>query len=35
VDTPIIDKAGLNDAILPKLTMMVPERVAAAGIRAM
>jgi uncharacterized protein len=35
VDTPFVDQAGLNDAILTKLTAMDPEPVAAAGIRAM
>ena len=34
VDTPFVDKAGLNDTVLMKLTAMEPEAVAAAGIRA-
>jgi len=34
VDTPFVDKAGLNDTVIMKLTAMDPEPVAAAGIRA-
>lgn len=34
VDTPFVDKAGLNDTVMMKLTAMDPESVAAAGIRA-
>ena len=34
VDTPFVDKAGLNDTVLMKLTAMEPDAVAAAGIRA-
>jgi len=34
IDTAFVDKAGLNDTVITKLTAMEPEPVAAAGIRA-